>query len=293
MVKRIYVQKKKGFDIEAKGLLEDIKENLLMDNLEDVILFNRYDVEGITGEVFEEAKNTVFSEPQVDECFVEDYPFDKNDKVFGVEYLPGQFDQRANSLSECLQILTEGVRPASNGANILILSTITMVFISLNYVIEGGLYGFGKVHIPAIALGIGAVIKLVMNVILISNPAINILGAVISSIICQILLFIICIYYLYKEIKLDLRFKNHILKPTFASAIMSVIAYTAYKLLMIVAGNAISTIAAIIVGAVSYVIIVLLMKILTKEDIYMIPFGTKIYNVLVKLKIYKEEEENA
>lgn len=121
MVKRIYVQKKPGFDIEAKGLLEDLKENLLMDNLQDVILLNRYDVEGISEKVFEDAKNTVFSEPQVDLCFEEEYPFEENDKVFGVEFLPGQFDQRANSLSECLQILTSRTRPVSKCAKIYIL----------------------------------------------------------------------------------------------------------------------------------------------------------------------------
>ncbi len=121
MVKRLYVQKKPGFDIEAKGLLEDLRENLLLDNLKDVIILNRYDVEGISEEVLEKAKNTVFSEPQVDECFEEEYPFKKEDKVFGVEYLPGQFDQRANSLSECLQILTEGNKPASKSAKIYIL----------------------------------------------------------------------------------------------------------------------------------------------------------------------------
>ena len=121
MVKRIYVQKKPGFDIEAKGLLEDLKENLLIDNLQDVIVLNRYDVEGISDKVFEEAKNTVFSEPQVDICFEEEYPFEEQDKVFGVEFLPGQFDQRANSLSECLQILTEGRRPVSKSAKIYIL----------------------------------------------------------------------------------------------------------------------------------------------------------------------------
>ena len=121
MVTRIYVQKKSGFDIEARGLLEDLRENLLIDNLKDVIILNRYDVEGITKEVLEKAKNTVFSEPQVDLCFEEEYPFEKEDIVFGVEYLPGQFDQRANSLSECLQILTEGKRPISKSARIYIL----------------------------------------------------------------------------------------------------------------------------------------------------------------------------
>ena len=121
MVKRIYVQKKEGFNVEAKGLLEDIKENLLIDGLKDVVILNRYDVEGISDEVFKTAKNTVFSEPQVDLCFEEDYPFKKEDKVFGVEYLPGQLDQRANSLSECLQILTEKEKPISKSAKIYIL----------------------------------------------------------------------------------------------------------------------------------------------------------------------------
>ena len=165
-----------------------------------------------------------------------------------------------------------------------------MIFVSINYVVEGGLYGFGKVHIPAIALGIGAIIKLIMNIVLISNPSINILGAVISSIVCQVILFVICMYYLNKEIKLKMNFKDHILKPIFASAIMGVIVYLVYMLLTTITGNTMSTIIAISVGVVLYVILDLLMKMLTKEDIYMIPFGTKIYNILVKLKIYKEEK---
>lgn len=177
---------------------------------------------------------------------------------------------------------------ASSGANILILSTITMIFVSLNYVVEGGLYGFGKVHIPAIALAIGGIVKLIMNIVLISNPDINILGAVISSIACQVILFIICMYYLNKQIKLSINFKDHIFKPIFASAIMGVIVYFAYKLLISTLGNSISTIISIFIGLIVYVILVLATKMLTKEDIYMIPFGTKIYSFLVKLKIYKE-----
>ena len=121
MVKRIYVEKKPEFSVEAKGLLKDLKENLLLENLEDLKIVNRYDVEGINDEIFEKAKNTVFSEPQVDECFEQEYPFAKEDKIFGVEYLPGQFDQRANSLSECLQILTEGERPLAKSAKIYVI----------------------------------------------------------------------------------------------------------------------------------------------------------------------------
>ena len=121
MVKRIYVEKKLEFSVEAKGLLKDLKENLLLENLEDLKIVNRYDVEGINDEIFEKAKNTVFSETQVDECFEEEYQFTEEDKIFGVEYLPGQFDQRANSLSECLQILTEGERPLAKSAKIYVI----------------------------------------------------------------------------------------------------------------------------------------------------------------------------
>ena len=105
MVKRIFVQKRKGYDVEAKGILSDLRESLQMSNLEDVIILNRYDVEGISDKVFEEAKSTIFSEPQVDICYEEEYKTAKNEVMFGVEFLPGQFDQRANSLSECLQII--------------------------------------------------------------------------------------------------------------------------------------------------------------------------------------------
>ena len=120
-VKRIYVQKKEGFNIEAKGLLQDLKENLQISNIENLIILNRYDVSNINEENFEKAKNTVFSEPQVDICYEEDYPFSEKDIVFGVEFLPGQFDQRANSLAECLQILTGKTRPEAKSAKIYIL----------------------------------------------------------------------------------------------------------------------------------------------------------------------------
>lgn len=120
-VKRIYVKKKEGFNGEAKNLLADIQENLKIKELENIIILNRYDVEGVEEEIFEEAKNTVFSEPQVDTCYVEEYPFQEKDYVFGVEFLPGQFDQRANALEECLQILAEGNRPTAKSAKIYIL----------------------------------------------------------------------------------------------------------------------------------------------------------------------------
>ena len=123
MVKRIYVQKKEGFDIEAKGVLADLRESLQLEGLQNVIILNRYDVEGLTEEVFEKAKNTVFSEPQVDICFEDNYDFKKQDKIFAIEFLPGQFDQTANSLVECLQIIAGGgIKPISRTAKVYILS---------------------------------------------------------------------------------------------------------------------------------------------------------------------------
>ena len=127
-----------------------------------------------------------------------------------------------------------------------------------------------------------------MNIILISNPHINIIGAVISSIACQVIVFAICMHYLNKEIKLQLNLKQHLIKPTIASAVMGILVFLVYKLLINYVGNSISCIISIIVGVISYLIAVLAMKILTKEDIYMIPYGTRIYSILLKLKIYKE-----
>ena len=121
MVRRIYVQKKPKFDIEAQNTLNDIRENLQMKKLQNLIILNRYDVSGITEEVYQKARNTIFSEPQVDICYDEQYPFNKEDKIFAIEYLPGQFDQRANSLSECLQIISQEKRPTAKTAKVYIL----------------------------------------------------------------------------------------------------------------------------------------------------------------------------
>lgn len=121
MVRRIYVQKKEGFDIEAKSILQDLQENLQIKGLTKVILLNRYDVSGIDDETYEKAKQTIFSEPQVDICFDEEYEWIEKDKIFATEFLPGQFDQRAHSLEECLQIISGEKRPIAKSAKVYIL----------------------------------------------------------------------------------------------------------------------------------------------------------------------------
>ncbi len=122
MVKRIFVQKKAGFDVEAKEILNDLRENLGLTELQDLKILNRYDVENIPNAVFEKAKNTIFSEPQVDICFEDEYHANPKDIVFGVEFLPGQFDQRGTALSECLQLVAGGERLTAKAAKIYVLT---------------------------------------------------------------------------------------------------------------------------------------------------------------------------
>ncbi|SHI13098.1 phosphoribosylformylglycinamidine synthase [Sporobacter termitidis DSM 10068] len=114
---RCYTEKRPGFDIEAQGLLHDLREFLGLKELLSVRIFNRYDTEGITPEIYGQARATVFSEPQVDDLFDETMPeFDGTHWILGVEALPGQFDQRADSCAQCIQILTCLDRPSVNTA---------------------------------------------------------------------------------------------------------------------------------------------------------------------------------
>lgn len=178
---------------------------------------------------------------------------------------------------------------ASDGALILQLSTIPMIFIALNHTLSGGLYGLNLSKVPAIALSIGIVIKTILNIILIRNPNINIAGAVIGSIACQAISFTIS--YRVLKVKLNLKIDNKkiLLKPALAAAIMGIIVYIAYNLLHIFTRNTISTIMAILIGIVTYLIAIIALKVLSKEDMLMLPFGSKIYNLLIKLHIYKEK----
>ncbi len=121
-VRRVFVEKKKGFDVEAKGMLSDLKQNLSLDTLEDVRIINRYDVTGINDEEYAQARNLIFSEPPVDNCYDEAIETDKDARVFAIEYLPGQYDQRADSTEECISILTQKKRPTVKTAKIIVLS---------------------------------------------------------------------------------------------------------------------------------------------------------------------------
>ena len=119
MVYRVYVEKKPGLDNEARALLNDARGLLGIEGLERVRLFNRYDAENISPELFDYAIRTVFSEPQLDLASAE---LDCGDAaVFAVEYLPGQFDQRADSAAQCIQIISQGERPLIRSAKVYAL----------------------------------------------------------------------------------------------------------------------------------------------------------------------------
>ena len=119
MVYRIYVEKKKQFADEAAALLSDIRTLLMIDTVTDLRLFNRYDVENIDEDLFKACEKTVFSEPQLDNTYAHLPQCDGT--VFAVEFLPGQFDQRADSCAQCIQIVSQGEKPTVRTAKVYML----------------------------------------------------------------------------------------------------------------------------------------------------------------------------
>jgi phosphoribosylformylglycinamidine synthase len=120
-VYRIYVQKRPDYAVEAAGVLADLITALRPEGIESLSILNRYDVEGITEETFQAAKNTIFSEPQVDvtnDCLPE---INGESRIFAVEPLPGQFDQRADSCAQCIALLTQGEKPLVRTARVYLL----------------------------------------------------------------------------------------------------------------------------------------------------------------------------
>lgn len=123
-VKRIFVEKRAEFAIEAQGMYADLTQNLGIQGLSGVRVINRYDIGDITEEEYAEAKHIILSEPTVDDVYDETLPIDKADQVFAVEYLPGQYDQRADWAAQCVQILTQKERLSILTAKVIILQGV-------------------------------------------------------------------------------------------------------------------------------------------------------------------------
>ena len=122
-VKRVYVEKKAEFAVQAKELRHEIRSYLGIETVTGVRVLIRYDVENLSEDTFEKACNGIFAEPPVDVLYLESFPVFDKDHVFSVEYLPGQFDQRADSAEQCVQFIKEDESP--------VIKTAT------TYVIEG------------------------------------------------------------------------------------------------------------------------------------------------------------
>ena len=120
MVYRVFVEKKPALANEAKSLQNELQNLLGIKELTSLRIINRYDVENIEKSLFDYARSTVFSEPQLDITY-DELTVDKNEIVFAVEYLPGQFDQRADSAAQCIQLISQGERPTVNAAKVYIL----------------------------------------------------------------------------------------------------------------------------------------------------------------------------
>ena len=175
---------------------------------------------------------------------------------------------------------------AKEGALLLQLISVSVIFSILDQTINGALQGFGKVMIPATALGIGCLVKLVLNIVLLKIPFFNVYGAAIGSIACHAVAFTIVFNVLKKYVKLDLPLGKFVMKPAIATGIMSVCSYTLCVILKgIIPGNT-ATLIAMAFAVIVYIAAVLALKIYNREDIYMLPKGEKIYKFLEKKKIY-------
>ena len=120
-VKRVYVEKKPEFAVQAKELRHEVKSYLGIKTVKNVRVLIRYDVENLSDATFERACNGVFAEPPVDVLYREDFPREESDHIFSVEFLPGQFDQRADSAVQCVQFIKEDELPVIKTATTYVI----------------------------------------------------------------------------------------------------------------------------------------------------------------------------
>ena len=174
---------------------------------------------------------------------------------------------------------------ATSGSFIYQISSLSIIFIVLEQTISGALHGLGKMLIPAVALGTGSIIKIILNCYLVPiNPNVFILGgtagAAFATVVCHIISVSIEYKALKKEINLHLSPVKFVIKPIISTIIMSISSILLYKILILKINQKLCLILTLIIGIVVYLICILILKIFSKEEIFMIPFGKKIYNFI-------------
>lgn len=177
---------------------------------------------------------------------------------------------------------------ASTGALVLQIMSMTMIIVAINHTLQGSLFGLGKMYVPALALLCGSIVKIALNMVLISNPNIGMYGAPISSFVCQSVTFLIIFITLKKSIKFKVDISKSLVKPVIASIAMALVIIIFKNYLSGVFGNTILTILCIVVGAIVYGLTIIILKTFTNDEIKAFPGGKKIFNLLVKLRLCKE-----
>ena len=175
---------------------------------------------------------------------------------------------------------------ANDGALILQISALTIIFTILDQTINGALQGFGKLMIPTISLATGVFVKFIFNITLIKIPSIGVYGAAWGSVACHLVAFCIVFTMLRKNIKLNLTFSKFVIKPVIATAIMGICSYFIYSALKGIIIERLATIIALFVAVVIYTLAIVVLKIFTKDEFKMMPAGDKIIKFLEKIKIY-------
>ena len=183
---------------------------------------------------------------------------------------------------------------APDGAFIMQICVLATIFTAMEQTINGALQGLGKIFVPAAALTIGVLLKLILNLILVPIPTEvfplgGVVGAAFATDICHLTAFCIVFTVLRKTVKLKMSFGKMIIKPLMASGMMALVSYGAYIVLRGIIAAKLATIIALIVAVIVYVLSILILRIFSKEDILMLPFGQKIYAILVKIGIYKQK----
>ena len=185
------------------------------------------------------------------------------------------------------------IYPATpDGYDLLSLMSVALVFSALTQTITGALQGIGKVYVPAVSILIGCIFKVVLNITLIRIPSVNIYGAAISSIVCQIVAFLINFFVLIRYIPIKLSLGKYIAKPLVSGLVMGGVAFGMYTLLAKVMGagyinNLITTVVSIGVSAVVYFGFVFALRIMSKDDILLLPAGGRILKLLTKFRLYR------
>ncbi|MCJ7855678.1 polysaccharide biosynthesis protein [Lachnospiraceae bacterium NSJ-143] len=184
------------------------------------------------------------------------------------------------------QILLMLFPTVPEGGELLRIGSISIIFLALSQIVTGTLQGIGRVRIPAINAFFGAVTKIIFNYVLIIIPAINVKGAVISTIACYVVASILNLRALMKITRMRLKLMDLIFKPVIASAVMGAACYGTYKgMFLLLHRNTLSTLIAVAVSMVVYFFVMLFIKGILKEDIYMLPGGRKIASVCEKFSL--------